>query len=89
MFIFCELNQVRIYGEDGDISDEYHTKTTEKCIGEKLHLLILTHNIDPACLYQYFQTGLFYAKLPNITYTTEAGVNNASGCKRIKCKEKF
>lgn len=76
---------ITCHGEANDMTEEHRKKIMKKWLKE-FHELIEEKKIEPSCLYNADQTGLYYQKLPNRMYVTKKEKRDFKGVKQMKSK---
>jgi DDE superfamily endonuclease len=79
---------VTLHGEASDISPEVRKATMAKWL-VLFHAAIEDNDIQPACLYNPDEFGLFYQKLPNRMYVDSRQRKTVAGCKQMKDKSRI
>ena len=79
---------INLHGEGNEMSDD------ERCelIGtfkDEFHQVIENHSVQPCCVYNADQTGLFYNKLPNRMYVKKTEECTHRGVKAMKDKARI
>ena len=79
------MDRVKLHGEADDLNDE-EVATLMIPFRQQLEDLIEKKDIEPHCLYNADQTGMFYQKLPNSIYVQKKNKKNFKGTKQMTDK---
>ena len=66
--------------------DDDERQATMKPWREEFHFLVDKYDLDPSCVYNADQTGLYYQKLPNWMYVNAKKKKSYAGVKQMKDK---